>query len=127
MTVAARRSLARTPIGMWIVIGLLVIGLFIALSRDVKITVGGQPLAAQPAAEAPVAKQKSPSAVAPKKVCDDGFDEYSEGVRCRKMYAEVKPPAKSEPCELGTKKEVPDPARPGFTMFQKCVTTAIKE
>src|SRR3989338_9226231 len=68
---AARRSVARTPYGVWVIVGLLVIGLFIALSRDVKISVGGQPLAGnQLAAEAPApahpaAPRAQPAAPAP--------------------------------------------------------------
>ena len=83
-----------------------------------------------PAPAAPAQPAPAPAAQAPAQghtpqargACDDGFKEYSEGVRCRKMYAEVKPPEKAEPCKPGAKREIPDPKRPGFTLFQECGT-----
>ncbi len=134
-TPAARRSVVRTPYTVWAILGIVVVLLFV-LAWNQHTTINIQPPAPTPTprldinvhrdpAPAPPrqARQVAPaqsSGVTPKGVCDDGFQEYSEGVRCRKMYAEAKPPVKAEPCKPGTKREVADPARPGFTLFQEC-------
>lgn len=70
---------------------------------------------------APIAAAPAPEPVVPMQpACLPGYTFYPDKGACVKVYDKPVEAVKNAGCNPGDKREVPDPANPGHTLYQVC-------